>query len=70
MATYITKNKLRPRPEWQKNLAPADDTQNPFKIVHTPIPAVAGERKPHPMISKRFPLVMILEPLPPCTPAT
>ncbi len=30
MATYIAKNKLRPRPEWQKNAAPHDDASNPF----------------------------------------
>ncbi len=45
MATYIAKNKLRPRPEWQKNLAAEDDAQNPFKIVHTQIPAVGVERQ-------------------------
>ena len=66
MATYIAKNKLRPRPEWQKNLAGDDGASNPFKIVHTQIPSVAGERKPHPMINKRFPLVMMLEPLHAC----
>ncbi len=65
MAAYITKNKLRPRPEWQKNLA-ADDSANPFKIIHTQIPSAKVERKPHPMISKRFPLVMMLEPLHAC----
>jgi hopanoid biosynthesis associated radical SAM protein HpnH len=65
MATYIAKNKMRPRPEWQQNLA-ASDAANPFKIVHTQIPAVRSERKPHPMINKRFPLVMMLEPLHAC----
>ena len=39
MATYIAKNKLRPRPEWQKNLAAEDDENNPFRIVHTQIPS-------------------------------
>jgi hypothetical protein len=29
MATYIAKNKLRPRPEWQKNLASQEDERNP-----------------------------------------
>ena len=48
MATYIAKNKMRPRPEWQKNVAVADDS-NPFRIIHTQIPAVGQERKPHPM---------------------
>ena len=66
MATYITKNKLRPRPEWQKNLAAEHDAANPFRIVHAQIPAIGAERKSHPMIAKRFPLVMMLEPLHAC----
>jgi sulfatase maturation enzyme AslB (radical SAM superfamily) len=66
MATYIAKNKIRPKPEWQKNLAASDDSANPFRIVHAQIPAVNRERKPHPMINKRFPLVMMLEPLHAC----
>ena len=66
IATYIAKNKLRPRPEWQKNLAAHDDHANPFKIVHTQIPSIRAERKPHPMINKRFPLVLMLEPLHAC----
>src|SRR2546423_515913 len=66
MATYIAKNKLRPRPEWQKNLAVEDDRKNPFKIIHTQIPSAKSERKPHPLINKRFPLVMMLEPLHAC----
>ena len=65
MATYIAKNKLRPRPEWQENRAD-DDSANPFKIIHTQIPSMKSERKPHPMINKRFPLVMMLEPLHAC----
>src|SRR6201997_1757898 len=66
MATYIAKNKLRPRPEWQKNLAQVDDPRNPFKIIHTQIPSAKFERKPHPLINKRFPLVLMLEPLHAC----
>ena len=66
MATYIAKNKLRPKPEWQKNVAPTEDLSNPFKIVHTQIPSAKSDRKPHPMINKRFPLVMMLEPLHAC----
>src|SRR5437667_11056481 len=66
MATYIAKNKLRPRPEWQKNLGSSDDSKNPFRIVHTQIPSMGAARKPHPMINKRFPLVMMLEPLHAC----
>ncbi|MDX2181818.1 MAG: adenosyl-hopene transferase HpnH [Bryobacteraceae bacterium] len=63
LAGYIAKNKLRPRPEWQKNVAPREDSANPFKIVHTKI---GGERTPHPMIRQRFPLVLMLEPLHAC----
>jgi hopanoid biosynthesis associated radical SAM protein HpnH len=66
LATYIAKNKMRPKPEWQKNAANEADSANPFRIVHTQIPAAGRERKPHPMINKRFPLVMMLEPLHAC----
>src|SRR5580765_4819024 len=66
MATYIAKNKIRPKPEWQKNVAPTEDLANPFKIVHTQVPSAKADRKPHPMINKRFPLVMMLEPLHAC----
>ena len=66
MATYIAKNKIRPKPEWQKNLATADDPKNPFRIVHSQIPSARAEHKSHPMIHKRFPLVMMLEPLHAC----
>ena len=65
LAGYIMKNKLRPRPEWQKNAASGkSDSANPFQIIYQTEPAVA--RKPHPMIHKRFPLVMMLEPLHAC----
>jgi hypothetical protein len=54
MATYIAKNKIRPKPEWQKNLAASDDSGESFRIVHTQIPAAKRRHKPHPMINKRF----------------
>jgi hopanoid biosynthesis associated radical SAM protein HpnH len=63
MAGYIARNKMRPKPEWQVNRAPVHDPANPFRIMHT-IPN--RERKPHPMIQKRFPLVLMLEPLHTC----
>jgi hopanoid biosynthesis associated radical SAM protein HpnH len=63
MAGYIARNKIRPKPEWQVNRAPAHDPANPFRIIHT-LPN--RERKPHPMIGKRFPLVLMLEPLHTC----
>jgi len=64
MAGYIAKNKLRPRPEWQVNAANGNGAGNPFHIVseHTN----GRARQPHPMIAKRFPLVLMLEPLHAC----
>src|SRR3979411_3145193 len=63
LAGYILKNKMRPRPEWQKTAAAAPDTGNPFRIL----PSKTGEkRQPHPMINKRFPIVLMLEPLHAC----
>jgi hopanoid biosynthesis associated radical SAM protein HpnH len=65
MAGYIFKNKMRPRPEWQKNVVPAADPSNPFRIL--PMKTAEGTvRQPHPMIAKRFPIVLMLEPLHAC----
>jgi len=64
MAGYIVKNKLRPRPEWQVNKAVQNDSSNPFKIIYTAQTGV--KREPHPMINRRFPLVLMLEPLHTC----
>ena len=64
MAGYILKNKLRPRPEWQKDLAPKDGASNPFRILHQP--HTGNGVAHHPMIHKRFPLVLMLEPLHAC----
>src|SRR5438309_11078590 len=65
MAGYIFKNKMRPRPEWQKNAVPALDASNPFRIL--PMKTNEGvARQPHPMIAKRFPIVLMLEPLHAC----
>ena len=63
MATYIARNKMRPKPEWQKTVLSGADASNPFQIVYTHTDA---PRKPHPMINKRFPLVLMLEPLHTC----
>ena len=62
MAGYIARNKFRPRPEWQKQVLDKNEA-NPFHIIYTHVNA---ERKPHPMINKRFPLVLMLEPLHAC----
>ena len=64
MAGYIMKNKLRPRPEWQKNAAPQNGSSNPFRILHQYRSSNGTQR--HPMIDKRFPLVLMLEPLHAC----
>ena len=62
MAGYIARNKFRPKPEWQKQVLDRTEA-NPFHIIYTHTNA---ERKPHPMINKRFPLVLMLEPLHAC----
>ncbi len=64
LATYIMKNKMSPRPEWQVNKSVGEDASNPFKIIYTMKTSTA--REPHPMINKRFPLVLMLEPLHTC----
>jgi hopanoid biosynthesis associated radical SAM protein HpnH len=65
MAGYIAKNKFRPRPEWQLNRVPKSDASNPFRILHS-MNGRAKKAEPHPMINKRFPLVLMLEPLHAC----
>jgi hopanoid biosynthesis associated radical SAM protein HpnH len=65
MAGYIFKNKFRPKPEWQKNVAQTFDAANPFRILPAH-PAEGGSRATHPMIKKRFPIVLMLEPLHAC----
>jgi hopanoid biosynthesis associated radical SAM protein HpnH len=65
MGAYIAKNKISPRPEWQKTVTESDDSTNPFKII---MHARTGDSPEfvHPMINKRFPLVLMLEPLHAC----
>jgi hopanoid biosynthesis associated radical SAM protein HpnH len=63
MAGYIFKNKMRPRPEWQKDRSQEANLSNPFRILQG---EPSAQRKPHPMIAKRFPLVLMLEPLHAC----
>jgi len=65
MAGYIFKNKMRPKPEWQKTAAPVPDASNPFRILPARL-AEGGSREPHPMINRRFPIVLMLEPLHAC----
>ena len=63
MAGYIARNKWNPRPEWQQDRSSNADASNPFRIVHH---NGGARRAPHPMIRKRFPLVLMLEPLHAC----
>jgi len=63
LALHIARNKMRPRPEWQHDPAAETGDSNPFRIVHS---SSTGPRPPHPMIHKRFPLVLMLEPLHAC----
>ncbi|MGH9721237.1 MAG: adenosyl-hopene transferase HpnH, partial [Bryobacteraceae bacterium] len=65
MAGYIMKNKMNPRPEWQKTVKPGPEAANPFRILRER----AGEsdsRYVHPLMNKRFPIVLMLEPLHAC----
>jgi len=62
LAGYIARNRFRPRPEWQVDNSAHLDSANPFKIIHGP----SARGKTHPMIHKRFPLVLMLEPLHAC----
>ncbi len=64
MAGYIFRNRRRPRPEWQKD-APVAGGGSPFQILPSR-PEGAAARQPHPMIRKRFPIVLMLEPLHAC----
>src|SRR5262249_49789771 len=63
LAGYIIRNKMRPRPEWQKTVASEPDPNNPFRILSA---KTREKRQPHPMINKRFPIVLMLEPLHAC----
>ncbi len=65
LATYIAKNKISPKPEWQKTVKTEYDSSNPFRIVSARF-GESPDKKPHPMIKKRFPLVLQLEPLHAC----
>jgi len=62
MAGYILKNKLSPRAEWQRD--PEPRAPGPFPILGRP--AASDGLARHPMLRKRFPLVLMLEPLHAC----
>jgi len=63
LAGYIARNKFRPKPEWQTNRSTHSGAQNPFRIIHA---KNGSSGKAHPMLKKRFPLVLMLEPLHAC----
>jgi len=63
LAGYIAKNKMMPPPKWQVNRIDEVGDSNPFRIFHE---KTNGHGTPHPMIKKRFPLVLMLEPLHAC----
>ncbi len=60
LGAYVARHRAFPRPEWQRDPAPSAD---PFPILAS-APTAAG--LPHPMLRKRFPLVLMLEPLHAC----
>ncbi len=64
MAAYMVRHRVRPRKEWQKNAAPVNGG-NPFHVLGQPRASGNGMHR-HPMIAKRFPLVLMLEPLHTC----
>src|SRR5882724_1002084 len=66
MAGYIFKNKLMPHPEWQKDVKPKADAMNPFRILPSGMSDAAVQPHRHPMMKKRFPIVLMLEPLHAC----
>ncbi len=62
MGAWILKNRVAPRPEWQRDPSRAETA---FPILgDRPAPSRSGT--PHPMLRKRFPLVLMLEPLHAC----
>ena len=59
---HVARNKAFPRPDWQQDPAPR---ASQFPIL-TGKPASRQAGPPHPMLRKRFPLVLMLEPLHAC----
>lgn len=72
LGAYIAKNKLWPKPEWQRDPDPPPSS-SAFPILQQAAPVNANGKSvlshtvpPHPMLRKRFPLVLMLEPLHAC----
>src|SRR5215813_9053944 len=66
MAGYIFKNKLKPRPEWQKEAKGTATLANPFRVLPAGFGEAPVSAQRHPMLKKRFPITMMLEPLHAC----
>ena len=64
LASYIVRNKRRPPEQWQLDRSSQSAAANPFRILHGP--SSGRPARPHPMIGRRFPLVLMLEPLHTC----
>lgn len=68
MGAYIAKNKALPNPAWQRD--PAPSRRSPFPILNGERPdglqAAGLGVDSHPYLKKRFPLVLMLEPLHAC----
>ena len=63
MAGYIIQEQEESAAGVAEERAPAADPANPFRILP---PKTGEKRQPHPMIDKRFPIVLMLEPLHAC----
>lgn len=62
MGAHIARHRLFPRPEWQRDPSPQPDGEGAAPEAD----GRAGAKPPHPMLRKRFPLVLMLEPLHAC----
>jgi hopanoid biosynthesis associated radical SAM protein HpnH len=67
LGIYMAKNKLRPPARWQGDPMRVQDN-GPFPIIADKPPStrLSKESVPHPYLRKRFPLVLMLEPLHAC----
>lgn len=70
MAAHIARHKLRPNPAWQRDPDPPPSAE-PFPILSASgrsANVAVSERRggTHPLLRKRFPLVLMLEPLHAC----
>ena len=66
LGAYIAKNKLWPKPEWQRDPDPPRPGALPILGQPAAAKTSGSTVPPHPMLRKRFPLVLMLEPLHAC----